>query len=360
MMPSENTAVIHTNEQNPRVYFLRKNRFRFFTMYSVSLKMIKKIFTGCSFILVSLMSSSQPPKPVVLKNSVFSKLTIRKNVLYSENVPAGTRDKYHQFDLYEAANDSAAKRPLIIWMHGGGFKFGSKRAKGIRIWSKSFAQRGYVCAAINYRLSNKNTLRSFTALVKACADAVLDAEQAVAYFKARHAKYRVDTNCIVLAGNSVGAMIALQSAYSNNARLGNLINKNDSNIYAELYNRQNIAAVINFWGAIFNTEWLKNANVPIVSVHGKKDRIVPYANSETLFGSFRIHQAADSLHIPNRLKTYEKYGHELQKHFNPIIRSGATKRRWMEAQQFAADFLFEVLFEKTEGRIQNTGYRVQN
>jgi hypothetical protein len=32
----------------------------------------------------------------------------------------------------------------------------------------------------------------------------------------------------------------------------------------------------------------------------------------------------------------------------------------MEAQQFAADFLFEVLFEKTEGRIQNTGYRVQN
>ena len=55
-----------------------------------------------------------------------------------------------------------------------------------------------------------------------------------------------------------------------------LMNKTDSNSDAKAYNPHRVAAVINFWGAVFDTAWLKNANVPIVSVHGRKDRIVPY------------------------------------------------------------------------------------
>jgi pimeloyl-ACP methyl ester carboxylesterase len=106
-----------------------------------------------------------------------------------------------------------------------------------------------------------------------------------------------------------------------------------------------VAAIVNFWGGIFDTAWLRNARVPIVSVHGVQDGIVPYDHKGyPLYGSLPIHRVADSLHIPNALKAYEGFSHELQKHFNPFIISRATRQRWMEAAQFAADFLYKELY----------------
>jgi hypothetical protein len=59
-----------------------------------------------------------------------------------------------------------------------------------------------------------------------------------------------------------------------------------------------------------------------------------------------IHKQADVLRIPNRLKVYNGYAHELHKRFIPIGASRATKRRWLEAGQFAAEFLYDQLFRK--------------
>ena len=73
------------------------------------------------------------------------------------------KKKAYLFDLFQPFKDDKEplKRPLIIWMHGGGFKYGSKSAKNIQLWCKTFAQRGYVCVALNYRLSKKNTIFNF-------------------------------------------------------------------------------------------------------------------------------------------------------------------------------------------------------
>jgi hypothetical protein len=54
----------------------------------------------------------------------------------------------------------------------------------------------------------------------------------------------------------------------------------------------------------------------------------------------------DTLQIPNDIKIYENYGHELQKKFNPLFRSNSTKSRWKEAAGFSAEFLFRTLFDK--------------
>ena len=247
-------------------------------------------------------------------------------------------------DLYQPIRDSNSRRPLVIWMHGGGFKFGSKSAKGIRMWSRDFAKRGYVCAAVNYRLSKKNPLKNFTALVQGCYQAIEDIQLAVAFFKSNYTEYRIDTSHIILAGNSAGAIIALHAVYSNYSDLGRLIDSGVANPHSKKYNPGNIAAIINFWGALFDPGWMNNENVPIVSAHGKKDRIIPYNHKDSpLYGSYAIHQKADSLGIPNRLKTFDHFGHELQKHFIPILRSRATRRRWMEASQFATNFLYDSL-----------------
>ena len=309
--------------------------------------MIKTLATVYLTISICFAGYSQTSTAIRYKDKLFQKITIQKNIAYADLIPEGAKRKRYLFDLYRATDDSATSKPLIIWMHGGGFKFGSKNQKSIRMWSKRFAKRGYLCAAINYRLSKKNPIRNFDALVKGCYDAMQDLSRATEFFKTNARLFNIDTNKIILAGNSAGAIIAIQAAYSSKAQLSALTNSIDSNVVSP-GEPANAVAIINFWGAILDTTWLQQANVPIVSVHGRKDRIVPYKqNGNSLFGSYIIHQKADSLGIPNRLKTYDRFGHELQKHFIPLLRSRATKRRWMQAADFSADFLYhEVLNNK--------------
>lgn len=281
------------------------------------------------------------------KDLIFSEVAIDKNLSYQPNAPKDEKKAY-LFDLYQPMGDNAASRPLIIWMHGGGFKFGSKKAKGIELWSKTFAQRGYVCAGINYRLSKKNPIFHFDELLKSSYYAVQDVKTAVEYFRHNAARYRIDPDKIILAGNSAGGIIALQAAYSSNAELAALAQlPAGTAAINQPGERVKVAAIVNFWGAIYNLNWLKNAAVPIVSVLGSNDGIVPPTHkSAPLYGGKDIHEKANALGIPNDLKVFDGYSHELQKHFNPLLPVGAgTQQRWLQAGQFAADFLYNRLYK---------------
>jgi len=279
------------------------------------------------------------------KDEIFKSVSTQKNISYVEEKRAGIKKKHHLFDLYEPKDDTAQNRPLIIWMHGGGFKLGSKHAKGIRIWSRSFAKRGYVSAGLNYRLSKHNPLFNFTELKRSCYDAVQDVNEAIAFFKKNHAQYRIDTNRIILAGNSAGGMIALHAAYTSNAELAASAQITETGL-STVYNPSKVAAVVNFWGGLFNINWLNNSYVPIVSVHGSNDRLIRISHKDTsLYGSADIHEMADKLKIPNALKIFDGYSHELQKHFNPIFHDSSTEQRWLDAGQFAADFLYSKLLK---------------
>jgi acetyl esterase/lipase len=309
------------------------------------------------FCLASLAASAQTR----YKDLVFSGYTLDKKLSYSDK---------HLFDLYQPKDDSASRRPLMIWIHGGGFKFGSRQAAGTRLWCRTFAQRGYVCAAIDYQLGKKNFSFTFGDLIDNCRTAVQDVREAVAFFKANAARWHIDTTRIILAGNSAGGMLALQAVYSNAIEMQKLPRTKEAAVpgwdandlvegaavgrgapggKARGTNAIGIAAVVNYWGALFDTLWLRQARVPIVSVHGDRDGIVPYDHKGyPLFGSLPIHRMADVLGIPNALKTYTGYSHELQKHFFPLITGGGTKKRWREAGQFTADFLYTTLFSRNE------------
>ncbi len=308
--------------------------------------MFKQQLVLLSLFLITLSASAQTGKCFRYKDIIFSDVSIDKDLSYKPNVLKDEKKSY-QFDLYQPKGDTAQGRPLIIWMHGGGFKFGSKKAKGIQLWSRTFAQRGYVCAAINYRLSKKNTIFNFDELLKGSYFAVQDAKTAVEYFKKHYKEYHIDPDKIILAGNSAGGIVALQAAYSSNTDLARLAKLPDTVEGAKTREIFKVAGVINFWGAIFDLNWLKNARVPIVNVLGSKDSVVPPTHkSAPLHGGVDIHAEAEALHIPNQLKVFDGYSHELQKHFNPVFPvSNATHQRWLEAGQYAADFLYEQLFK---------------
>jgi len=84
-----------------------------------------------------------------------------------------------------------------------------------------------------------------------------------------------------------------------------------------------------------------------VSALGSEDNVVPPAHkSAPLHGGKDIHEEADKLGLPNDLKIFDGYSHELQKHFNPLFSGGkGTQQRWLEAGQFAADFLFKNIIK---------------
>lgn len=309
--------------------------------------MQKQLFSLLIALCTAFTVNAQTRAVRQYKDHVFPNVDIKQELSYNPFALPADKESY-LFDLYQPKGDHSTARPLIIWMHGGGFKYGSKTAKGIRMWSKDFAQRGYVCAAINYRLSKKNPALHFNELQNNCYYAVQDVKTAIKYFKQHHTEYNINPDKIILAGNSAGAIIALQAAYSSNAELSSRTGVTDSTTTSKLNDRARIAGIINFWGGLFDIRWLKNARIPIVSVYGSNDHIVKPAQADTgLYGSIAIHEKADSLQIPNGLKTFKGFGHELQRHFNPLFGAGKpAQKRWLEAAQFAADFYYEILFNK--------------
>lgn len=83
--------------------------------------------------------------------------------------------------------------PLVVWIHGGAFRSGSKA----RIWYKPIlnqTQRGYAVASLDYRLSGT---AKFPALVH-------DVKAAVRWLRANASKYNLKADRIVVSGESAG------------------------------------------------------------------------------------------------------------------------------------------------------------
>lgn len=285
---------------------------------------------------------SQAQQPTRYADNTFKDVTKTRQLYYCNRDSSLVKRRY--LDLYLPKDDTVTSRPVIILMHGGGFKFGSKNNSRMKIWGRHFAQRGYVVAAINYRKRKGNPLQRFPDLALSCMTAVEDALLAADFIRQNSVKLGIDSGKIVLGGHSAGAMIALQAVFSSQAEVNILLNAQGAQVIPAVHNPGRIAAVINFWGAIFDTTWLENAKIPIISIHGSRDRVVPYSSGDNhLYGSALIHRSALRSGVPSVLKTYDGFGHELHRHFNPIYSGPYARKRWKEAARFASDHLYKML-----------------
>lgn len=109
------------------------------------------------------------------------------------------RDPLQQLDFWPATT-GVGKRPLVIFVHGGGWKRGSKDAAASRWAPTHFPARGYAYAAINYRLVPAATVEQQAADVASAVKALIERADALG----------VDRRRIVLTGHSAGAhLVAL-------------------------------------------------------------------------------------------------------------------------------------------------------
>jgi Carboxylesterase family len=81
---------------------------------------------------------------------VFSAVNVARDLTYGSAPDAQGNPVQLKLDLYQPAGDTAAERPALIWVHGGGFTAGDKSSGATQ--ASFFARRGYVAASINYRL----------------------------------------------------------------------------------------------------------------------------------------------------------------------------------------------------------------
>jgi acetyl esterase/lipase len=100
-----------------------------------------------------------------------------------------------------------ARRPALIYVHGGGWILGQKEYQGLPLMQR-LAAHGWVCFSIDYRLSPRATF----------PDHVVDVKRAIAWVRAHAREHGVDPACLVLAGNSAGGHLASLAALTPHRR----------------------------------------------------------------------------------------------------------------------------------------------
>jgi acetyl esterase/lipase len=136
------------------------------------IELLRIVLVGCA---VFLAAAQTAPEPKALRNLEYAR---------PESGPLS-------LDLY--IPETGGPFPLIVWIHGGAYRSGSKSG----IWYKPIlnqTQRGYAVASIDYRLSG---VAKFPALVQ-------DAKAAVRWLRANAARYNLKADRIVVAGESAG------------------------------------------------------------------------------------------------------------------------------------------------------------
>src|SRR5579862_1265140 len=240
---------------------------------------------------------------------------LEKDVVYGT-----TGDVELKLDLARPSGDGPF--PCLVFIHGGGWSFGTKTGYDGAI--RDFAKHGYVAATLEYRFCPKY---KFPAQVEDC-------KCAVRYLRAHAKELHINADKFGALGDSAGGHLALM--------LG-LMNKEDGCEGDGGCPEQSskVQAVVNFYGPgdfdaatkfddavseiaaktlIHNflgttdptnpivkqaspQTYLKKSQPPVLTFHGSKDPLVPLSVSKTL------HEKLKKAGVEEKLEVLEGKGH---------------------------------------------------
>jgi acetyl esterase/lipase len=122
------------------------------------------------------------------------------NISYGEYGSANLLDIWRRPDL-----DQNGKAPVLFQIPGGAWTTGNKRGQAHPLMSH-LAELGWICVAINYRHSPRNTW----------PDHIVDVKRALAWVKAHIADYGGDPDFIAITGGSAGGHLSALAALTPN------------------------------------------------------------------------------------------------------------------------------------------------
>jgi len=270
---------------------------------------------GLILILSSIIVTAQ--ETIRFKDEVFQNIDSVSNIVYGNSVNLKGQNKDLLLDFFTPHNDTMVKRPLMIFIHGGGFQNNTKTGSYSSLICSGLAKRGYVTATIDYRLGLGRS-KSDTDYFKALYRAVQDAKAAVRFFRRYADKYGIDTSQIFIMGSSAGAKTAMHLAYLKQNDVPEYISKDLGSIEGNSGNEgfsSKVNLVVNCWGAMIDYKWLNKGSVPLFNVCGLSDKLVPSDSSFDYhgfkYGSKILYYRALSEGIPTGFRPFENTGHTL-------------------------------------------------
>lgn len=273
------------------------------------------------FLGIGLTALGQNPCGDRFKLEVFPTTHTESNVQYGQAIGYNGNNNLLYADIYMPQNDTVGARPLVILMHGGFFLFGSKNDPYQVELCTRLAKRGYVAVSISYRQGANLVAQDVSMEFSAAAiRAVQDAKAAIRFFRNNALganQWNIDPEQIFLGGYSAGAVAAVHAAFLTQlsgaepwldslvTALGGLEGNSGTAGVSSAFN-----AVVSLSGAILDTALIQAGSMPIASIHGTADDVVPFnmgtvsllgMNIIELQGSNYIHQKATQLGMDSRL-----------------------------------------------------------
>ncbi len=208
--------------------------------------------------------------------------SLTSNIQYGQTMNGATSMNL-MLDLYEPMGDTSTNRPLVIFIHGGGFFGGDKVDTWNTILCTNLAQRGYVVASINYRLTPDAEQSTLAKRYQAMIKAIQDAKAAIRFFRKNVDTYKIDTTQIFATGSSAGSFTALHLGYLEQSEVptayvpdwslfdGSLEGNSGNPGYST-----KVHGVMSNWGAIAELNYMKSGDVPVFCIHGTADATVFY------------------------------------------------------------------------------------
>ena len=212
-------------------------------------------------------------------------------------------------------NESKMPTPTLVYIHGGGWIFGTKETSVLQFLP--FLEKGWRVVNVEYRMASNSPAPA----------AVEDTRCALRWVFRNAKQWNFDTNKIVLTGHSAGGHLSL---------ITGMLPKGtplDNPCYGD--EDMKVAAIINWYGISDVNDLIQGPNLknyapmwmgsqanaadiarsvspltyvraglpPIVSIHGDKDDVVPYSQS------VRLHKALTDAKVVNQLITIPGGGH---------------------------------------------------
>ena len=315
-----------------------------------------------SALISTFLYSQDECNGVRYNDEVFNQVNVTSNILYGGNYNPNIwgqnewQDLY--LDIYQPVGDDVQDRPLIFFLFGGSFIAGSKTSGDIVTLCTRYAKMGYVAAAIDYRLTGDLiwTPNPETAY-RATAKGMHDLKAAIRFFRMNdelYDDYQIDTFRIFAGGVSAGGIIAVNAAYLNleseipNSIVNYILENGglEGNSGNQDYD-SHFHGVINLCGAVGDYNWIVESDIPVVSIHGDEDTIVPYGDglitlfglNMQVYGSYVINETMLALGNSSDLYTFEGYDH------NPFNSSNTNMDITIE---FSRDFMLNIVCPSDE------------
>lgn len=199
----------------------------------------------------------------------------------------------YKLDVVTHPESSKQPRPVVIFVHGGGFVQPHNKRQGyIPVFAKALTKAGYAVVSPDYPIFDNSTERAKWNETLGADRAAEAVHLAYLYVKENAEKLNLDADRIAVMGGSAGGMTCFY--------------------LLEFYNDE-FKFFGNCWGAPWHRVPVVTKFPPTVSIHGTADQAVSYELEAP------IQEAFEKAGIPHKLITLEGAPHTPMRHFSEFI-----------------------------------------